>query len=415
MDRKKLPIGYDDFREIREQGFYYIDKSLMIRDFIETGDTATLIVRPQHFGKTLGMTMMREFFDIMADSREIFDGLAIMQTPYAGQINSCPVIFLTFKNCKGSSSAELIFTLKQELLREYRRFKEVVEENLNQNSYDYEDYWKTVDILKDKDSAYIYLTTSLANLTRIVSACFKKDPILLIDEYDQPILSSYEYGYENELGTFFSIFLGSALKGNPSLAQALLTGIQHVAKRSIFSDLNNLRSYTVMNRHYASYFGLTIPETTRILNDYGLEFNEDVRRMYSGYQFAGIEICNPWSILNYADNRVLNNYWTNISYNYLIRQALTKTNENFWRGFDSLLVGKETTVWLDLDTSYVEREGIYTLRGLLVNTGYLTVLQRIDAMSAVVRIPNDEVMSELLGIVTEICNIEGQGLEVQNE
>ena len=209
--------------------------------------------------------------------------------------------------------------------------------------------------------------------------------------------------------------MGSALKGNQSLAQALLTGIQHVAKRSIFSDLNNLRSYTVMNRHYASYFGLTIPETTRILSDYGLEFNEDVRRMYSGYQFAGIEICNPWSILNYADNRVLNNYWTNISSNYLIRQALTKMNENFWRGFDSLLVGKETTVWLDLDTSYVEREGIYTLRGLLVNTGYLTVLQRIDAMSAVVRIPNDEVMSELLRIVTEICGIEGQGLEVQNE
>lgn len=251
----------------------------------------------------------------------------------------------------------MIFTLKEELLREYLRFEKAVEENLDQNSYDYENYRKTVEILKDMNSSYIYLTTCLANLTRIVSACFKKNPILLIDEYDQPILSSYEYGYHDELGAFFSTFFGAALKGNQSLAQALLTGIQRVAKESIFSQLNSPKVYTVMSRQYASYFGLTVSETAEILNDYGLELNEDVQRMYNGYQFAGIEIYNPWSILN-----------------------------------------------------YVERESNYSLWGLLVNAGYLTVLHRNDATSAVVRIPNDEVMSELLMIVTEISGLEGQGL-----
>lgn len=410
MEKKKLPIGNDEFREIREQGYYYIDKSLMIKDFIEMGDKVALIARPRRFGKTLGMTMVREFFDIMADSREIFDGLAIMQTPYAGLVNSCPVIFLTLKNCKGASSAELIFTLKEELLREYLRFEKAVEENLDQNSYDYENYQKTVNVLKDMDSSYIYLTTCLANLTRIVAACFKKNPILLIDEYDQPILSSYEYGFHDELGAFFSTFFGAALKGNQSLAQALLTGIQRVAKESIFSQLNNPKVYTVMSRQYASYFGLTVSETARILSDYGLELNEDVRRMYNGYQFAGIEIYNPWSILNYVDNGFLDNYWAYTSSNYLIRQALTKANASFWQDFDSLAAGKETTVWLNLDTSYVERESNYSLWGLLVNAGYLTVLHRNDATSAVVRIPNDEVMSEILMIVTEISGLEGQGL-----
>jgi len=408
--KRKLPIGNDEFREVREHGYYYIDKSLMIQDFISMGDKVALIARPRRFGKTLGMTMLREFFDIMVDSREIFDGLAIMQTPYASQINSCPVIFLTLKNCKGASSAELIFTLKEELLREYLRFEKVVEEKLPPSSYDYENYKKTLGVLKDMDSSYIYMTTCLANLTRIVAACFNKNPILIIDEYDQPIISSYEYGYHDELSAFFSTFFGAALKGNQSLSQALLTGIQRVAKESIFSQLNNPKVYTVMSRQYASYFGLAVSETEKLLNDYGLELTEDVRRMYDGYQFGEVEIYNPWSILNYVDNEFLDNYWAYTSSNYLVRQALEKANVSFWRDFDVLAAGKEATVWLNLDTAYVERESNYSLWGLLVNAGYLTVLHRNDATSAVVRIPNDEVMSEFLMLVTEISGLEGQGL-----
>lgn len=307
--RKKLSIGNDEFCEMRELDYYYVDKSLMIKDFIEMGDKVALIARPRRFGKTINMTMVREFFDITVDSRQLFKGLAIMETPYAAQMNTCPVIFLTFKNCKGASSAELIFTMKEEILREYLRYERVVSKTLEHSFYDRENYYSTLNVLKDKDSSYIYLTTCLANLTRIVAACYSKKPLLLIDEYDQPIMSSHEYGYHDELGAFFSTFFGSALKGNQSL-----------------------------------------------------------------------------------------------------KQALVKASASFWQDFDILASGKETTVWLNLDTSYVERESNYSLWGLMVNAGYLTVLHRNNADSAVVRIPNNEVMNEFLKLVTEISGLEGQGL-----
>lgn len=408
--KKILPIGNDEFRELREGEYYYVDKTLLIKDFLEMGDKVALIARPRRFGKTLNMTMVREFFDRTADSRSLFEGLAIMETPYAKEMNTRPVIYLTFKNCKGATSDELIFTLKDELLREYLRHKKMVEEKLEYDSYDLENYLDTLAVLKNKDSSFIYLTTCLANLTRIVAACGQKKPILLIDEYDQPIISSYEYGFHEELGAFFSTFYGAALKGNQSLDQALLTGIQRVAKESIFSQLNNPKVYTVTSRQYAPYFGLTAKETEKLLQDYDLELNDEVKRMYDGYQIGGMEMYNPWSVLNYADNAFLDNYWANTSSNYLVRQALSKASPSFWQDFESLAAGKEATVWINLDTSYVERESNYSLWGLLVNAGYMTVIRRNDAASAVIKIPNEEVMSEFIMLVTEISGLEGQGL-----
>lgn len=228
-------------------------------------------------------------------------------------------------------------------------------------------------------------------------------------------MSSYEYNYHDELSAFFSTFFGAALKGNQSLNQALLTGIQRVAKESIFSQLNNPKVYTVMSRQYAPYFGLTSDETEQLLNDYGLELNSDVRQMYDGYLFSGIEMYNPWSVLNYADNAFLDNYWLNTSSNYLIRQALTRATASFWQDFDVLAAGNETTVWLNLDTAYVERESNYSLWGLLVNAGYLTVVRRNDATSTVVKIPNNEVMSEFLMIVTEISGLDRLSEQALNQ
>ena len=151
-----------------------------------------------------------------------------------------------------------------------------------------------------------------------------------------------------------------------------------------------------MSHQYAPYFGLTAGETETLLNAYGLSLTTDVQQMYDGYLFSGIGMYNPWSILNYADNAFLDNYWTNTSSNYLIRQALEKATASFWQDFDVLASGAETTVWLNLDTSYVERESNYSLWGLLVNAGYLTVIKRNDATSTVVKIPNNEVMTEFL-------------------
>ena len=410
MALRKLPIGNDEFREIREQGYYYVDKSLLIRDFLETGDKVSLITRPRRFGKTLNMTMLREFFDIAGDSRELFRGLAVMDTQYAAQMNSRPVIYLSFRNCKGNTADFLARQIQTELAREYNRISEEIGSRLPPESYGTKQYRQMLELLGELNLPLKHMASGLAVLTQVLHEHYGIAPLLLIDEYDQPVISSYENGYHDKMGDFFSVFYGMALKGNPHLGSAFLTGIQRVAKESIFSQLNNLRVYTVFENRYAAYFGLTEEETGKLLSDYGLPLNQKVREMYDGYYFGQMRMYNPWSILNYADSGFLGKYWVNTSSNYLVRQALTKASRSFWDDFDILAGGGSTAVWLNLDTSYIERESNYSLWGLLVNAGYITAEKRIDADSAVVRIPNEEVMGEFLALVTEISGMEGQGL-----
>lgn len=406
---KKLPIGNDEFREIRERDYYYVDKTMLISDFLAAGDKVTLIARPRRFGKTLNMTMLREFFDLNVDSRAIFLGLDIMKTEYSAQMNSRPVIYLSFRNCKGKDMDFLAYQIRAELSREFNRFDEILG-SLPAGTYAVRQFQEMLGLLGDRDLPPKYMTTALADLTRVIHEHYGIAPLLLIDEYDQPIISSYEHGYHEEMGDFFSAFYGAGLKGNPDLGQAVMTGIQRVAKESIFSQLNNPKIYTVMTERYSSYFGLTEAETETLLEYYGRKLDPQVKSMYDGYCFAGQEVYNPWSILNYADSGYLENYWVNTSSNYLIRQALKSASRSFWVDFDKLAAGTETTVWLNLDTSYTERESNYSLWGLLVNAGYVTVVKRIDANSAKVRIPNEEVMSEFLVLVSEIAGIESQGL-----
>lgn len=409
--KRILPIGNDDFRKLRENGSYYVDKTLMIKDFIEMKDEVTLIARPRRFGKTLNVTMLKEFFDIEKDSRDIFNGLAIMDTEYADQINSRPVIYFTFKNSKGTTVEELTAQLKLAMQEQYGYYEEKFRDKLNKNSFSTKKFYESYDLLMDQKSTHIYLSGVLLDLTRVVYEFYHIRPILLIDEYDQPIMSSYEYGYHNQLGPFFANLYGSAMKGNSSLGQALITGVQRVAKESIFSQFNNARVYTVMHKQYASYFGLTVGETEKLLTDYGLILDENVRMKYDGYRFGGVEIYNPWSVLNYADIGSLDNYWINTSSNFLVKQALQTADKRFWEDFDQLASGKEISVWLTLETSYIERDSNYSLWGLLVNSGYLTALKRIDSNTAVVKIPNDEVMSEFQVLIAEISGVDGMDLQ----
>ena len=409
--KRILPIGNDDFRKLRENGSYYVDKTLMIKDFIEMKDEVTLIARPRRFGKTLNVTMLKEFFDIEKDSRDIFNGLAIMDTEYADQINSRPVIYFTFKNSKGTTVEELTAQLKLAMQEQYGYYEEKFRDKLNKNSFSTKKFYESYDLLMDQKSTHIYLSGVLLDLTRVVYEFYHIRPILLIDEYDQPIMSSYEYGYHNQLGPFLANLYGSAMKGNSSLGQALITGVQRVAKESIFSQFNNARVYTVMHKQYASYFGLTVGETEKLLTDYGLILDENVRMKYDGYRFGGVEIYNPWSVLNYADIGSLDNYWINTSFNFLVKQALRTADKRFWEDFDQLASGKEISVWLTLETSYIERDSNYSLWGLLVNSGYLTALKRIDSNTAVVKIPNDEVMSEFQVLIAEISGVDGMDLQ----
>lgn len=409
--KRILPIGNDDFRKLRENDSYYVDKTLMIKDFIEMKDEVALIARPRRFGKTLNMTMLREFFDIEIDSRYIFDGLAIMNTEYVDLMNSRPVIYFTFKDCKGTTADELLLLVKQKLYQEYLRYEKLLRDKMDKDSFESKDFYAMIQILRDPQAPHALYSTAIQQLTHFVKEAYGFSPILLIDEYDQPIMSSYEFGYHHEVGTFFSNLYGSAMKGNAALSQALLTGVQRVAKESIFSQFNNARVYTVLHKQYASYFGLTAPETEKLLMDYGLTLNENVQDKYDGYCFGGIEMYNPWSILNYADMGSLDNYWINTSSNFLVKKALETADKQFWDDFDQLAEGKEIPIWLTLETSYIERDSNYSLWGLLVNSGYLTALRRIDSNTVVVKIPNDEVMSEFQMLIAEISGVDGLDLQ----
>ena len=410
--KRNLPIGNDDFRKLRENGSYYADKSLMIKDFIEMQDEVALIARPRRFGKSLNMTMIREFFDITVDSREIFKGLAIMDTEYADQINSRPTIYFTFKNCKGYTSEALIAQLKMAMQEEYAYYEELLREKLDKHSFSAKKFYKSYDNLLDENStSYNYLSSVLLDLTRVVYECYKIKPILLIDEYDQPVMSSYERGYHDEMGDFFSNLYGSAMKGNPSLSQALLTGVQRVAKESIFSQFNNPQVYTVADTEYAAYFGLTESETKELLETYGYELNDEVRRMYDGYKMGGIEMYNPWSIICYAKKGRLENYWVKTSANFLVKSALQSADRNFWNTFDHLAAGEEQLVYAALDTSFAERSSLYSLWGLLVNAGYLTMTEWVDAESCVVRIPNGEVLAEFQSLISELSGVDRLDLQ----
>ncbi|MCA5960630.1 AAA family ATPase [Blautia sp. RD014234] len=256
--QKALPIGNDQFRIVREKDYYYIDKTLLIKEFLELRDTASLITRPRRFGKTLNMTMLREFFDITRDSREIFKGLAIMDTKYASLINTKPVIYFSFKDCSGKTQDELKVRLSKEILKEYQRYA-VIFESGSQDKRDVyvRIFYNNLEKLISCSMSFAELSAYVEELIRVVHDHYGAAPILLIDEYDQPVLSSYENGYRKELGDFFSSFYGSALKGNEYMDQALLTGIQRVAKESIFSKLNNISIYTVIDECYSDKFGIT--------------------------------------------------------------------------------------------------------------------------------------------------------------
>ena len=410
MTMMRLPIGIDDFEKLRQGGYYYVDKTLMIKDFLEMKDEVALIARPRRFGKTLNMTMLRDFFDITKNSLDLFQGLAIMETEYGKQINSRPVIYFTFKDCKGDTAEDVFLLVKQKIYQEFLRYEKILRGKLDRTSYEGMDFYDMIDALRNPKTPIPLWTNSIQLLTQIVKEIFGVPPILLIDEYDQPIMSSYEKNFHEQMGTFFSNLYGSAMKGNYALGQALLTGVQRVAKESIFSQFNNARVYTVLNPQYASYFGLTEPEVEALLRTYGLSLTEAVKKEYDGYSFGSVEVYNPWSLLNYADTKVLDYYWINTFSNTFIRKILQRADQRFWENFDHLVLGEEVVVGLTLETSYIERDSNYSLWGLLVNSGYLTVKQRVDVNTAVVKIPNEEVMSEFQVLISEIAGIEALDL-----
>ena len=420
--KQPLPTGTDSFKEIRADNYYYIDKTMMIADFLQLRNKVTLITRPRRFGKTLNMTMLREFFDIEQKSAELFKGLAIMETEYASELNTKPVIYLTFKSCSGATIDDLKDGLAHQMMQEYIRFGKVFKDKVDEDDIDYFVFYQTYEALKKvltprprdkKDESQVdtgLFKKSLTTLLQTVTHYYNKPTLLLIDEYDQPLLNAHESGFREQFSKeIYADFFGDALKGNEALGLSMLTGIQRVAKESIFSKLNNPVVYTVVDEIYASYFGLTETETKKALEDNGLTLSDDVKRYYDGYTFGGIDVYNPWSILNYITKMRLESYWVNTSTNLLIRQLILKQNQRFYDDFETLITEGQVSVTCNLVASFMEINSVATLWGLLVNAGYLTISSQKSEIRYVVRIPNDEVKKEFSSIVELYTYQEDEG------
>lgn len=388
-----MGIGIENFREMRESGNYYVDKTRMIAEYLEAGDKVTLLMRPRRFGKTLNMSMLAEFFDITKDSADIFDGTEIMDTKWVSEMNRYPVISLSFGNARGDSADFLFRFLASEVRKEYMRYEflweeKKVPENMSRAlSKIYESLWNRQ--MPDRGSD---LAESLTELCTALEGYYGKRVKVFIDEYDTPFIQAMIGGFYGKVRPVLSAMLGSLLKGNPSLESAYLTGIQRVAKENLFSGVNNLAVYTVNSLEYADCFGFTEEETKELLEACELELSEKVRQMYDGYRFGEEHIYNPWSVIFYAKRKRMEPFWVNTGENSLIRAALVELEEAFRPGYEELIEKGEYCTEVKMDSSYYEISDVETLWGLLLSSGMVTAEKVLEDGKCILRVPNQEVM-----------------------
>ena len=408
--KKAIPIGVSDYERLRKEDYYFVDKSMMIQEFLRRKSIVTLITRPRRFGKTINMSMMAEFFDVTKDAKEIFKDTAIMDTEYAAEMNQYPTVFLSFASAKNSKQ-ELTKAIKYQLRKEYDRHRQAFETTMTE--FDADEYQKIRKALLDTENGEIDgIGNTLAFLIEKLEKHHGKKVMVFIDEYDTPFIEAHINGYYEEIRGGLSSLLHNALKASTSLQYAMLTGIQRVAKENIFSDLNNLVICTVKDQEYAQYFGFTEAETKAVLEYYGLKLDEEVKAMYDGYHFGKEEIYNPWSILNYASREVLEPYWVNTSSNKMIRKAMEGRDLTFSRGYEELIEKGKLETLVRMETSFFEVSSTESLWGLFVNAGYLTIEKVISARDGryVLRIPNEEVQQEFRDLTASYLNVSESNL-----
>lgn len=392
---KKIPTGIKSFRKLREENYYFVDKTLMIKDFLERGSEVTLITRPRRFGKTINMSMMSEFFDITKDSKEIFKGTKIMDTPYASELNQYPTIFISFADAKENKETIVKF-LKNQFQLEYSRYNYIFKD---MDEYEENDYRIINEGIKNNQNGTLQdIEKALIFLMHRLKKYYGKDVVLFIDEYDTPFIEAKTGNFYQEIKGSLATLLRSSLKNSDDLKYAMLTGIQRVAKENILSDLNNLVVCDVTDQRYASYFGFTNNETQELLEYYGLELNDEVKKMYDGYHIGNQDIYNPWSLLNYADTQKLISSWVNTSANSMIKNALKQADYTFKNQYDKLIKESKLDTYVSMQTSFFEEANNSTLWGLFVNAGYLTVTKEINLLKGKYRIeiPNEEVKQEFI-------------------
>ena len=386
--KKGIGLGIDDFRKIIKEDCYYFDKTNWIEELLKDRTQIKLFTRPRRFGKTLNMSTLKYFFDVKnaEENRKLFKDLYIEKSEYFKEQGQYPVIFISLKDLKKNTWEECFFEIKELLRNLYNDFYHI-RESLNESDLrEFDKIW-----LKEKEANY---DSSLLNLTKYLYNYYKKEVILLIDEYDSPLIVANQRNYYKDSINFFRNFFSIALKTNPYLKIAVLTGIVQVAKEGIFSGLNNVITYNILEKGFETFFGLSEEEVEVALKYFELEYQiEEVKKWYDGYKFGGKEIYNPWSILNYLRTKELRAYWVNTSDNALIYENLSVANMDVFNCLEKLFEGKEIKKEISPFFTFEELERYNGIWQLMVYNGYLKLNQKLEDDEYLLTIPNYEIQT----------------------
>ena len=399
--KKKLPIGLSDFKEIIEYDYYYFDKTKFIENILEDGSKVKLFTRPRRFGKTLNMSMLKYFFDVenREENKKLFEGLNISKSEYFEKQGEFPVISISFKNYNKNDWESGFKSIKSTISDIYAKFEYLMEHLNKRDLKKFEDIW----LEKDEGD----WERSLLNLTKYVYEYYEKKVIVLIDEYDQPIINSYIKGYYSETIDFFKSFYGSVLKDNEYLEMSVITGILRVAKENIFSGLNNLEVHTILDSEFTEYFGIMEDEVEEALKDFDLEYElEDVQKWYNGYLFGDTKVYNPWSIINFLKKGRLRPYWVNTSGNGLIQLYLEKLKNEIFDDFSKLLNKESILKRINDNMTFGNLEANFekNIWNLFFHSGYLTLAEEYDVMkkNTGIKIPNKEILEMFSEMFIEV-------------
>lgn len=396
-ERKSLPIGISDYVRAQSE-YYYVDKTLLIKDFLDQKPLVSLFTRPRRFGKTLNMDMLRVFFEHSdTDTSRYFTDKAIWQCgeEYRSHQGKYPVIFLTFKDVKFDTWENTIEKIKALLQEEYGRHQELVNSE-NLAVYEKEYFAKILNATANE----VELSAALENLSKMLAAHYDKAPIIIIDEYDTPIQEGYAKDFYDEIIGFMRNFFSGAFKDNKNLSYGFLTGILRIAQESIFSGLNNLTVNSVMDKEYDRYFGFTHEEVTNMLSYYRIfEKESELKEWYDGYFFGDTEIYNPWSVINYISKGCIPQaYWVNTGKNEILEDVLKVATDDIIEKLYSLLQNETVIARIDQNVIYRSlAEDPANIYSLLLIAGYLKAsrkeLQADGSYLCEVSIPNREIAS----------------------
>ncbi len=395
MESRKLPVGIENFEEIRTEGFYYVDKTGLIRDLLNNWGKVNLFTRPRRFGKTLNMSMLKSFFEI-GSNRTLFDGLAISRETALceAHMGRFPVVFVSLKGVDGLTFDEAYGMLRRILRSEFSRlgFLKQSERIAEDDKRPFERFLKEQDTMDD-------VQESLKMLSSLLYQHYGQKTILLIDEYDVPLDKAFQHGYYKEMVALIRGLFGQALKTNDYLQFAVLTGCLRVSKESIFTGLNNFKVLSITDSRFDEHFGFTDAEVKALLDDYNLTAHySETREWYDGYRFGSVDVYCPWDVINHVDrlcgepNAEPQAYWINTSGNDLVRRFVDKADKTTQGEIERLIAGEAIEKAVRLELTYNEIDNsIDNLWSVLFTTGYLTQAGKVERSVYKLIIPNREV------------------------